>query len=233
MAVKTNAEPDKDGFDWSAYSVYVHGPGAINYMRMFHRRGLKGAADINNADIVCFTGGEDVDPALYGEKNLVYRGRIMSGINKDRDDLDLRVFGYAGDKVKVGICRGGQFLNVVNGGKMWQHVTGHAGGPHNLVDTITGAVYQVTSTHHQMMRPGEGGFVLAVAREAGMKLADGDEWHIEHDRKTRKEDLDDVEVVWYEDSKSLCFQPHPEFGGAQQCTDYFFELLETAVSSAR
>jgi hypothetical protein len=99
------------------------------------------------------------------------------------------------------------------------------------VDKITGEVHRVTSTHHQMMRPGDGALVLAVAREAGMKLADGDEWHIEHDRKTRKEELEDVEVIWYEDTKSLCFQPHPEFGGAQACTDYFFDLLESVVGS--
>ena len=219
------------GFDWSDYKVYVHGPGALDYMRMFYRRGLQGVADLAEADIVCFTGGEDVNPALYGEKNVEYQGRLMSGYNESRDDVDLRVFGLAADKVKVGICRGGQLLNVVNGGSMWQHVTGHAGGPHDLTDVVTGAVYRVTSTHHQMMRPGSEGLVLATAREARMKLADGDEWHLEHDHKARKADLDDVEVVWYEDSKSLCFQPHPEFGGAQECTDYFFELLEAAVSS--
>ena len=218
-------------FDWSDYKVYVHGPGALDYMRMFYRQGLKGASDIDEADIVCFTGGEDVNPALYGEKNLEYQGRLMSGYSEARDDLDLRVYGYAADKVKVGICRGGQLLNVVNGGSMWQHVTGHAGGPHDLTDIVTGAIYRVTSTHHQMMRPGPDGLVLATAREARMKLAHGDEWHLEYDHKARKADLDDVEVVWYENSKSLCFQPHPEFGGAKECTDYFFELLEAAVSS--
>lgn len=224
-------EQDVDGFDWSAYSVYVHGPGALNYMRMFHRRGLQGADHPDKADIVCFTGGEDVEPSLYGEKNLVWHGRLMSHFNRERDEVDLRVFGYAHDKIKVGICRGGQLLNVANGGAMWQHVDGHAGGPHDLIDVSTGAVYHVTSTHHQMMRPGDNGLVLAVAREATMKLRDGDEWHIEHDRQERPEELQDVEVIWYEDSKSLCFQPHPEFGGAKQCTDYFFDLLEAAVSS--
>lgn len=130
--------------------------------------------------------------------------------------------------------RGGQFLNVMNGGRMWQHVDGHAGcGNHDLVDEITGEVVRVTSTHHQMMRPASDGLVLATARQSKLKIADGDEWHIEHDSKERPEELKDVEVVWYEDSKSLCFQPHPEYGGNADCTNYFFTLLEAAIKGTR
>lgn len=224
-----NPEPPEP-FDWSNYKVYVHGPGKFEYMRMFAERGLIGA-DIDDADIVCWTGGADVDPSLYGEKNALYKGHYMSGIDPDRDEIDARVFGYASDKFKVGICRGGQFLNVMNGGKMWQHVDKHAGAPHDLIDTVTSEVVRVTSTHHQMMRPAPDGLILAHARESSFKLADLDEWRIEHDHVSKPEELLDVEVVWYEESKSLCFQPHPEHRNHKPCTDYFFNLMERMVAA--
>lgn len=228
MAQRVKKTPPPEPFDWSKFKVYVHGPGKHEYQRMFAERGLLGA-DLEDADIVCWTGGADVNPALYGEKNAMYKGRNMSGIDQDRDDIDMRVFGYAADKFKVGICRGGQFLNVMNGGKMWQHVDRHAGAPHDLIDLVTGEVVRVTSTHHQMMRPAEDGIVLAHARESELKIADGDEWHIKHDCVERPEELNDVEVVWYEESQSLCVQFHPEHRNQKPCTDYFFSLLQRGL----
>jgi hypothetical protein len=229
LAQRNKKPPKVEPFDWSKWKVYVHGPGKFEYMRMFAERGLIGA-DLDEADIVCWTGGADVDPSLYNEKNATYHGRPMSGFDTARDDIDLRVFGYAADKYKVGICRGGQLLNVCNGGKMWQHVDKHAGAPHDLIDTTMGQVVRVTSTHHQMMRPAPEGIVLAYAREAHIKIADGDEWDIKKDHVERPEELNDVEVVWYEESKSLCFQPHPEHRNQPQCTDYFFSLMERMVA---
>lgn len=228
MALKAT----KSQFNWKDYKVYVHGPGAFLYMKMFHEMGLTGTGNIDDADIVCFTGGEDVNPKQYSEKNVMINGRGISSFNDTRDEIDLRTFGYclAMGKLMVGICRGGQLLNVANGGRMWQHVNGHAGGPHDLIDTITGQVVKVSSTHHQMMRPAPEAITLAVAREAAFKVADCDEWHIEHDAKTRKDDLDDVEVCWYSESRSLCFQPHPEFGNVPECRDYFFSLLKGFIT---
>lgn len=210
---------------FSDHKVLVHGPGAFLYMRMFKMAGFGSTDDIDKATVICFTGGADVDPGLYGEKNLRMNGRDMSITDKTRDEDDAMVFGLglANGATLVGICRGGQFLNVMNGGKMWQHVNGHAGGPHSLQDTITGEIVRVTSTHHQMMRPASDGQILAIARESSFKLADEDEWHIEHDGN---EHLDDVEAVWYESSRSLCFQPHPEFPGVEETRAYFFSLLE-------
>lgn len=219
--------------DWSKYKVYVHGPGAFLYMQMFHRAGFEGVKSPDEADIICFTGGEDVHPSFYNEENAKdSRGRSLSYTNMKRDEVDARMYGYclASGKFMVGICRGGQFLNVMNGGSMWQHVDGHAGGPHNLVDTITGQVVRVTSTHHQMMRPADDGIVIATARESSHKIGAVREWHIEHDMQAQPDDLDDIEVVWYGEAKCLCFQPHPEFG-AQETAEYFFSVLADCIAS--
>jgi len=213
--------------EFANHKVYVHGPGAPNYMAMFKKLGFGSTPDVDEASIICFTGGEDVNPNLYGEKNMLVGGRLISGINPKRDDLDAFVYGIGlSNRARmVGICRGAQFLNVMNGGRMWQHVNGHAGGSHNLIDNFTGEIVKVTSTHHQMMRPHEDGTVIAVARESSVKLADQHEWHIEHDGPE-----DDVEVVWYPEQKCLCFQPHPEFNDADECRDYFAQLMERYVT---
>lgn len=224
--------------DFSKEIVLVHGPGAAPYMTMFKKAGFGSTDDIDKATIICFTGGEDVNPALYGEEMLRINERPMSGFCAKRDDRDALVhgLGLAAQVLQIGICRGGQFLNVMNDGKMWQHVNGHTGGPHEAMDTKTGEVIKVSSTHHQMMRPGPQADVWAVAREAGYRRGAEDTWvrgkASEDDAQVWDKSLDDVEVVWYEGSKCLCFQPHPEFSNVPECTKYFFEVVERALAAA-
>ena len=66
----------------------------------------------------------------------------------------------------------------------------------------------------------------------GKKMTN-DEWIIAHDMYlTPQDDPDgdkndevDYEVLYYHRSRSLCFQPHPEYGDVPGCTDYFFNLI--------
>lgn len=205
----------------TAKQVLVVGPGAAAYRVMFGRNGWQTAKAFESADLVCFTGGEDVDPALYGENPLP-----KTYFNTKRDEVDAQMFGLCANagKPMVGICRGGQILNVLNGGSMWQHVGGH-GRTHRLYDIETQKWYMVTSTHHQMMRPAESGHVIARAREAPFKYRDGEQWS----RPLGSHHLDDIEVVYYEATKCLCFQPHPEYPGHAECTDYFFDVLQRTL----
>ena len=158
-------------------------------------------------DLVVFLGGEDVDPALYHESCL-----SRTTINKKRDRFEITQFEEYKDRPKVGICRGGQFLNVMSGGEMWQDVDNHTTN-HGLVDLLTRDDHfydymEVTSTHHQMMRPSEDGEVLAIAWEA-TRFHSG----ARTDNKTElpARPIFDTEVVFYEKTNSLCFQPHPEY----------------------
>jgi hypothetical protein len=177
------------------------------------------------ADIVCFKGGADVDPQLYGQKR-----HRTTGVSPASDKRDIQYWDEIKDDpnvLKVGICRGGQFLNVMNGGKMWQNVNNHAlWGTHKAID-LTGIIgapigggfgeTTVTSTHHQMMRAGPDGEILCIAHEATSYEDDTDEINkpLEYD----------TEVVWYPKHRSLCFQPHPEYTSVET-KDYFFKLLE-------
>lgn len=232
MSDKTNKnkkEKDKVKEESNRPKVYVVG-GGFEYIRMLWNLGCDGAKGLDDADVVLFTGGEDVNPELYGEPVMA-----KTQFNRFRDDRERAIYHGALERElpMVGICRGGQFLNVMNGGKLWQHVTDHTGNhvarvevpPFNEGDKRRTII--VTSTHHQMMIPTDDAIVLLTANEAEEKnsptLA----------KLGKSKDDPDTEVVWYDDTKCLCFQPHPEFGSAPaECTDFFEECMDNFVYPA-
>lgn len=200
--------------------VYIVGGGGQGYSRMFIAAGWALARTIKEADLVQFTGGEDVSPCLYGEERHPYTG---DSIERDLYEAGYFAFARRMGIPMAGICRGGQFLNVMSGGKMWQHVEEHANGQrHDLTDLLTGKVISVSSTHHQMMVPGPDGNLLASANLGGLK-----ERMVGSVRTVRYDCPVDTEVVYYQDAKALCFQPHPEFfGPGDACFEYYFDLID-------
>jgi gamma-glutamyl-gamma-aminobutyrate hydrolase PuuD len=203
--------------------VFVVG-GGFQYIQMFDEAGFQGGRGVNDCDIVCFTGGEDVTPSYYGEKPMP-----RTGFNPTRDASEAFYYGeaLALKKPMIGICRGSQFLNVMNGGKLWQDVNNHAiGGGHDIIHVKTGEIIEgMTSTHHQMMRPTEDAEIIAVAALSTIKLA-------ENETVVREKPVyDDIEAVWYDDTLSLCFQPHPEFKQGT-CRSYFMQLVSEYVIPA-
>jgi gamma-glutamyl-gamma-aminobutyrate hydrolase PuuD len=100
---------------------------------MFRNRGYKVIDDYKSEetpDLVCFTGGADVSPHLYGQENVA-----CGGLNEGRDKREVAAYNAFIDIPKVGICRGGQLLNVLSGGRMWQHVD-KQGGNHDITDLL-------------------------------------------------------------------------------------------------
>lgn len=195
--------------------------GSIAYDKLFSSLGYSIVHHVEDANLVCFTGGADVTPSLYGQDK---HPKTYNSV--DRDAVESIYYQEAREAgiPMVGICRGGQFLHVMNGGSLYQDVDGHAvGSAHKAVDILTGVSHAVTSTHHQMMSDTGVGSVVAIAHEAtklsymsgGVELTDA---------------TDDVEVMWHADTKCLCFQPHPEFNwaiqGAETTYLYFKNLLE-------
>ena len=108
---------------------------------------------------------------------------------------------------------------------MMQHVGGH-GKTHLLTDVQTNTEVMVSSTHHQMMQPGTGAEVVAIANNGGFKESVDDEGHV-----IQVHDPVDYEVLWYPATSALCFQPHPEFVGKEfeEMQAYFFELINRYI----
>lgn len=176
-------------------------------------------------DLVVFTGGADINPQLYGESPIP-----GTHFTQSRDDQDLEAFKKYTKVPKVGICRGGQFLNVMSGGSMWQDVNNHAVGRghyiYNLlrIPGIEEQKLMVTSTHHQMMIAGDEGEVIAIAKshDYGDK---GIATYYKSANKEKEPPKFDTEVVWYPYTNSLCYQPHPEYELYPENKEYFFKLL--------
>jgi gamma-glutamyl-gamma-aminobutyrate hydrolase PuuD len=199
-------------------TVYV-APGAFlgSVTRMFVNYGWE-LSGPEEADFLCLTGGDDISPALYEEKTL---GVTWASPRRDAAELDL--IKKFKDKPKLGICRGGQLLNVYSGGRMFQDINNHQ-QQHAATDLRTKKVVVLSSLHHQMMVPSsnkEDFEIIAVAGISTRRMSYGYTAEIKNDQTFH----DDLEAIYYHSTKSLCFQPHPEIGPTP-CTDYFFELID-------
>lgn len=200
-------------------SVYVVG-GGPEFDRMFVHQGWIITNDLFSASLVQFTGGSDVSPSFYGERE---HSETRSNLLRDKRERIIFNLALKHKVPMAGVCRGGQFLNVMNGGKMWQHVNNHSGvGSHKVVDLDTGESYEATSTHHQMMNPHRSGKILAVAKESTRKERIGLKGQVVALLGSGGQD---VEVLFYIKSKSLCFQPHPEFGGCEDLRKIYFDYI--------
>lgn len=155
-----------------------------------------------------FTGGHDVDPALYGAERQTVCGPSCPA----RDRLEREAFSLAWeqDLPVLGICRGIQLINVLLGGTLYQDLPAeHPGGvEHHMAPPYDRACHsvelsaggplaallgrerlEVNSYHHQAVRD------LAPALRPMAKAPD-----------------DLVEAVWAPEKRFVwAVQWHPEF----------------------
>jgi hypothetical protein len=202
----------------------VHIVGNYNdYGAMFFANGWIIVDNVEDADLVQFCGGEDVNPAMYNE-----RSHLTTHSNPDRDTYEARIFELAFEQNKAiaGICRGAQFVHVMNGGKLYQDVNNHGVHgthygtivPDDLLH-LAPSGFQMSSTHHQMMRE-DIGRVIVSAKLSNRKELDTGPIVI-----TREER--DIESMYYSTTSSLSYQPHPEFfSKGHPCQAVYFGLIE-------
>lgn len=183
-------------------AVYVVG-GDPSVLKMFRGKGWI-ALDYHerynlSPDLVCFTGGADISPSLYGEEN------ISSHCDPIRDQIEVEIYEeFAGLVPMVGICRGGQLLNVMNGGTMIQHIDGHSMGKYPVDFYADQNTHLLHEDHHQGMVPNTDTNYLVL----GVDQRDGN-----------------YEILYYPESDCLCFQAHPEWGD-ETTKELFFGLIE-------
>ncbi len=174
---------------------------------------------IKEADLIVFTGGEDISPILYNEKK---HPKTYNNFHRDDNEIeDYKEAVNLGKKI-VCICRGSQLACVLNGGKLIQHQENPS--YFHTINTYDNKVITVTSTHHQAQYP----FNLSK-----------DEYHIlgwTKDISSFHEGADCVEmnppveceIVYYPKTQSLAIQGHIEDLNTDFPQDviYFQELLD-------
>ena len=186
--------------------IYVVG-GSINYTSFLNN--IKIVNSIEEANIVLFTGGEDVHPSLY---NAEIHPTTFPNIKRDKKELEVfkKCVNSENIKLLIGICRGSQFLCVANGGKLIQNIRNHAIlGTHKIINSY-GDIYDITSTHHQLQYP----YNLPINKYNILYWSYNNKSSIhEGDLITWNENTKEPEIVLYNTSKSiksLAIQGHPE-----------------------
>lgn len=174
----------------------------------------------DDADVVFFVGGADVDPQLYGEKL-----HPLTRFNADRDSRDMELYAKCLEEgiPMVGICRGAQFLHVMNGGKLYQHVVGHQ-GDHSAYDPINSSVVpRISSTHHQMCIENNRMRILLKA------FSSTERW-LSPSAVDKTKRHPDVEAFFYEETCCLGIQGHPEFANYNQYTVWALKAIQDYIA---
>lgn len=169
--------------------------------------------DIYKCDGFILTGGVDIDPSFYGG-NLEYDNK-PDVFETARDLFEEKIYKYsqANNKPLLGICRGLQLVNVLQGGKLIQDLNTDMNSKHCGTDETDGQHHiriekgtllynialrdagNINSSHHQAIDPKAIGDNLIVNAydDCEEKLIEG----IEFKDKTNKVFM-------------LCVQWHPE-----------------------
>lgn len=160
-------------------------------------------------DGLFLTGGEDIDPTLFGEEPI----RGLGKITPERDEFEIAIIRkmLKLNKPILGICRGCQILNIAVGGDMYQDIYNqtencllqhiqqaaryHAS---HFVQVIEGSIlsditqmekFKVNSFHHQAIRKIPNEFEVSALASDGIieafeskshKFVMGFQWHPEN-----------------------------------------------------
>lgn len=188
---------------------------------MFIRARCQKARTPLEADLVIFTGGDDVDPALYGEEP-----HPTTSWDTDRDNTDMAVYQICLDNgiPMFGVCRGAQFLHVMNGGKLYQHIDNH-NGDHTMWDRRDKRlVTRVSSVHHQCCIENRGGGMEVIGEQNNASIR----WRNKTDKVVGP--LPDVEAFFYRSTCCFGVQGHPEYKGYNEFMKWTLDKLDELIN---
>ena len=158
-------------------------------------------------DGLILAGGSDIDPGSYGAQP--HSATRVTWPERDRFEIGLGTRALERDMPVLGICRGMEMLNVIQGGTLNQHLGGelhrHTPGAFtdhrvrlergSLAERVVGAEHtEVKSAHHQGLEQLGEGVVASGYADDGIveaielpekSFAAGVLWHPEEDERSR------------------------------------------------
>jgi len=170
--------------------------------------------DLEEADLVAFPGGEDVNPSIYGKNNT-----HSHGVNNNRDEREKFFYRQAKQmgKPMFGMCRGLQFISAMLGLELIQDIyleleKRHSGGHaiEKIVDSVVSNNFSyVNSLHHQGVFADRNNIqLLRSYRDRGIYITSMYENIVES----------------LECDKIIATQFHPEFMHSPESNSFFTDL---------
>ncbi len=140
--------------EWANYERWIKS-GTEDVGVVLLKAGEGETSFVSHCDGIIITGGEDVNPALYGKPEYV-KEYNLTDVNPERDKFEISVLKEAEEnKLPIlGICRGLQLCNVYHKGTLIPDLpgmgkSGHSGGP--KTDTVHGVTLTEGSRLNQII----------------------------------------------------------------------------------
>lgn len=217
-------------------AIYVVGYGTsyANWMQ-----GTEFVDAIHEADLVVFTGGEDINPALYFKSK-----HPTTHYNERRDSIEVGAFRLAvqHQKPMIGICRGAQLLCAMSGGMLIQDQA--CPTFFHDITTSDGKTLPMTSMHHQACYP----WLMDEKDYDVLAWTKGESQY--HDLTRADSNVDavykqapclgrEVEIIHFPVFRALGIQGHPEMmfsrcgyhDGIKESIDYCRYLLTSLINN--
>ena len=188
--------------------------------------GFESTRSLKEADVIIFGGGADIDPVSYGEET---NKRTYSSPGREKMERSDFFEALELKKKMVGICRGHQFLTVMAGGKLIQHVNNHSGD--HTITTFDERTVRANSLHHQMINPyGMNNKDYKILAWTSSNISDsylgGKEKSI-----TLPWDFKEIESIYLPKIDALGYQYHPEMiYGSQRYTNDIINWTQTTFN---
>lgn len=188
------------------YASYGH-TGETNWIVPL---GFEQTQNIDQADVVVFGGGKDIDPGFYGEKVGARTDSPSNRDKKEKEDFDyVQRLRKEGKNVKiVGVCRGLQLICALSGGRLIQDVSNHCGN--HFMSTFDKQKIPVNSIHHQMIYPYN--LEKDKYKILGWSTNNLSSRYLNGKDKSMwlPTNFKELEVVLFKDTAALGYQLHPE-----------------------
>lgn len=186
IAISVSQKENAKGAESPYFRALVAGGAKAEEIQMI-TASSKGQVSGKDFDGIVFTGGEDVDPHLYGERIKYPNVKV----NWARDDFEMALLdgGLKLSLPVLAICRGIQTVNVQFGGTLYQDLKGDTAlerdhkqqgsrsepthsvtvtDPDSLLHAFFTGICPVNSLHHQAVRRLGRGLKVTAHSEDGL-----------------------------------------------------------------
>lgn len=190
------------------------------YLPIIYRHNYAPMPSMDELDMLVFSGGDDIDPALYNHKRST---ATQQKSYRDEIEVELATKGHFAGIPMVGVCRGAQLLCAIYGGALYQDIPDHEGPEHLMITRFDNKI-PVSSAHHQ----------ACIINDDNMQLMGWSDkrvqWAAIEDKAPLIQPIHITEEFTIRGGAAthFCAQYHPEWG-PDPCTYHFMSQVKSFI----